>query len=225
MTDKLFVLWAPQKRRHVVGTLSREPGMFTFRYADNLGITEASGFEELTGFSRSKREFRSPHLFAAFSHRVPSPRRPDFEELIDEWGVENPDDAFEILARSGGLQVMDSVELAEYRAPEDRLETPLLFRVAGPSYGDDPNGRAVSPGDRVVLRREPSNTFDPSAVLVESSNGARLGYVPRQYADLVSGLLADGELLVAEATRKLLVPGEGRRWVIRAWHEPRSFEF
>lgn len=117
---------------------------------------------------------------------------------------------------------MDPIELAEYRAPDDRLETPLLFRIAGPLYGDDPDGVAVSVGDRVELRGEPSNAFDPSAVVVESRNGKKLGYVPRQYSGMVSALLAEGEPLFAEATRKLLVPGEGRRWVIRTWREPRD---
>lgn len=81
--DKLFVLWAPQKQRHVIGTLSRAKGEFTFRYADDLLATEGVGFEELAGFPRPKREFRSPHLFATFSHRIPSPRRPDFKALIN----------------------------------------------------------------------------------------------------------------------------------------------
>jgi hypothetical protein len=214
--DELFVLWQPQKRRHVIGTLSRIPGAYVFRYADDLAEAEAAGFDGLVGFPLPRREFRAPHLFAAFSHRIPSPLRTDFAALLRAGGVEDPDDPFEILAKSGGLQVMDRVELAEYRAPDDRLDTPLSFRIAGPAYGDDPTARATEAGEAVELIPEPSNEWDRSAVTVRSRDGTKLGYVPRQYSSIVSSLVAAGESILAQATRKLLVPGEGYRWIIRA---------
>lgn len=214
--DKLFVLWVPQRRRHIIGTLSRGPGEYVFRYSDDLADAEAVGFQGLVGFPLPTREFRSPHLFAPFSHRVPSPTRPDFDALLAEWGVTDPDDQFEILARSGGLQVMDRLEVAEYREAGDRLDVPLSFRVAGPGHGDDPMASAIELGEPVELRHDALNEYDPHAVVVASRDDKKLGYVPRQYSALFASLIAAGVSIVAEASRRLLVPGEGYRWVIRA---------
>ncbi|MBK8236649.1 MAG: HIRAN domain-containing protein [Deltaproteobacteria bacterium] len=214
--DRLFVLWAPKRRRHVIGTLSREGDEFTFRYADDLEEPRRENFEGLIGFPLEKREFRSRHLFAAFSHRIPSPARPDFKMLLDDWGVENPDDALEILARSGGLQVMDRIELAEYRPPDDRLETPLSFRVAGQAYGADPKAIAIANGDPLELVHEPDNPFDASAVAVRARDHTMLGYVPRQYSHMLSSLMSTGLPISVAATRRILVPGDGYRWVVRA---------
>lgn len=214
--DKLFVLWVPKRRRHVIGVLSRSATEFSFRYLDDLSTAQSEGFEGLVGFPLRTQEFRSPHLFAAFSHRVPSPARPDFSALMDEWGVEDRDDPFEILARSGGLQVMDRLELAEYRPPEDRLDTPLAFRVAGQGYAADPSASAIRVGDPVELRLDPANEFDPAAVMVASRDDRPIGYVPRQYAGIISSVMSTGQRVLARATRRLLVPGEGYRWVIQA---------
>lgn len=82
--DKLFVLWVSKPGRRVIGTLSRTPGEFVFRYEDDLGEVERAGVEGLVGFPLPKREFRSPHPFAAFSHRIPSPARSGFRALVEE---------------------------------------------------------------------------------------------------------------------------------------------
>jgi SWI/SNF-related matrix-associated actin-dependent regulator of chromatin subfamily A3 len=43
------------------------------------------------------------------------------------------------------------------------------------------NGYA-SAGERVFLRREPTNKYDPNAIKVENVMGAQIGHIPRNVA-------------------------------------------
>jgi hypothetical protein len=219
---RLDVLWRrPGHRRYPVGILSLEDdGTFAFEYSpvEELREAEAAGFQGIAGLPNARgASIRSPHLFATFAQRIPSPKRPDFLRLMSEWGVEDASDKFQILARSGGLLLTDHLELCEHRDRGDDLSTPLSFVVAGMRYGEDVEANLAHTGDRVLLRREPTNDKDADAVRVQC-NDLVLGYVPRQYSPLVSALLDSGATLDAVIERRLLVPNEGPHWVVRAWN-------
>lgn len=219
---RLDVLWRrPGHRRYRVGILSQgDDGTYAFEYAPLEELREAhdAGFQGIAGLPMVRGEsIRSQHLFATFSQRIPSPQRPDFSRLMTEWGVDDPSDKFQILARSGGLLLTDHLELCEHRDRDDDLSTPLSFVVAGMRYGGDVDATRARPGERVVLRREPDNVKDVDAVRVLWGELV-LGYVPRQYSRIVSLLLDSGASLAAVIERRLLVPNEGPRWVVRAWN-------
>lgn len=219
--ERLFVIWrAPpgDGTRHVVGELGgKDP--FWFRYSPDLEQAFKAGFPGFPEFPLTKADsiYKSSHLFATFRQRIPSSRRPDFSRLMTAWGIEDPHaPQLEILARSGGFLLTDRIELAEYRAADDELGTPLRIRVAGQKYYQDPDAQLAL--DVVVrFRREPDNKHDSQAVEVLSHN-SKLGYVPRQYSAIFARLLDAGAPLVGKTERRLLVPGEARRWVIRTWN-------
>ncbi|MBL8600931.1 MAG: HIRAN domain-containing protein [Myxococcales bacterium] len=126
----------------------------------------------------------------------------------------------EILARSGGVQLTDRIELAEYRDERDDLSKPLEFRVAGGRYQPGADQLAIAPGDRVTLRRDHSNEHDKAASLVLVRNEHKLGFVPRQYSRMVASLLDANVPLEAVLVRKLILPAETGRWVVRLWRAP-----
>jgi hypothetical protein len=198
----------------VVGHLRRKEGTFSFRYDPGVAAALAAGFAplpEFTALQGGEGACLSPYLFATFSQRIPHPQRPDFAVLMAAWGIEHPDDQFEILARSGGIQMTDRLELAEYRPADDDLGVPLDFRIAGFRHAGEP---ALAVGQPVEFRREPENRFDPSAVLVLDESGGRLGYVPRHYAELFARVLDSGATLKGEVVRQLVVPES--KWLVRA---------
>ncbi|HET7500386.1 MAG TPA: HIRAN domain-containing protein [Kofleriaceae bacterium] len=215
--DRLLVLWGEPVagNRFVIGHLVRSGGQFSFWYDDDLTGAQARGFQRLPEFPELRRAgdpYFGRYLFALFAERIPAPTRPDFAAMMVAWGVEHPDDQFEVLARSGGIRATDRLELAEYRAPHDDLSTPLEFRVAGRRYIPDVAPLHVE--DTVSLRREPDNMADPAAVIVDRE-GRRAGYVPRQYAQLVGSFLDRGGPLEAKVVRELLVPDDTGKWVVR----------
>ena len=195
----------------MVGDLFRDIEGFAFAYRSEL----PGGFALLPEFPVHRLApdaYRRPRLFPTFAQRVPSRSRADLRELALTWGVDDVSDPFEVLAKSGGTQATDRIELAEYRPDDDELERPLEMRVAGATYYPCPE--ELQAGDPLELRRQPDNEHDPLATLVLFKGDVRVGYVPRQYVRLVARLLDAGVMLHAEALRRLVLPSD-TRWVIR----------
>jgi hypothetical protein len=212
------VLWGEPEggRRLAIGELWRDAQGFAFGYGHEIDVAMERGFRLLPEFP-VRREldspYRSAYLFATFAQRIPSPRRPDFERILESWGVRAGDSQLEILARSGGIQMTDRIELAEYRTADDPLERPLVVRVAGMRHY--PGGSRVKEGDVVLLGREPHNIHDASATAILTEAGEQVGYVPRQYAQLVAALLDARIPLGAKALRRLAEPADGGRWLVQ----------
>lgn len=218
--DRLFVLWCEPAhgRRHVVGHLSRSVTGARFWYQPDLSRAMADGFDYLPAFPSHRGEdqpYEARYLWSTFADRIPSPKRPDAKEILERWGVAGSDDQFEILARSGGLRATDRIELAEYRAANDRLAVPLEFRVAGMSFVEPQQRARMSVGVRLRLVREPDNVVDPCAAALFSDDGMRAGYVPRQYSELIASLVDAGVQLDVQTVRTLLVPDDVGRWIVR----------
>lgn len=215
--DQLFVLVkSPRDARHVIGHLSRSKDGFVFSYLDR--VAEIEGFRPLVEFpdlqKTKSNPYRSRYLFPTFAERIPIPRRPDRAALLHAWGVENGDDDFEILARSGGKKLTDRIELAEYRADDDDLVTPLDFRLAGATQERFASAAArVCRGDELAVRRDQGNPFDRYATLVFKDEP--IGFVPKPYTKLVAAHLEAGHLLKATAHRQLSIAPDTGRWVVR----------
>jgi hypothetical protein len=222
--DRLFVIWsAPSDGgRHIVGHLARQRvgSTFHFWYESNLSAAAAKGFAFLPAFPEHRQidaPYEARYLFATFADRIPSGQRTDAAKMLASWGVEHPDDQFEVLAKSGGLRATDGIELAEYRAVDDPLVEPLEFRVAGMKHVLPGSRSALAVGATLRFEREPSNPHDPSATIVaRTTDGTRAGYVPRQYSALTAKLLDLGVALGAVAIRELVLPDDAPRWVVRA---------
>lgn len=217
MIDRLFVLWSdPEKgRRHVVGHLERRGGAFRFWYDDDLSLAESRGFARLPAFPELRHEadaYEARYLFASFAERIPSRSRPDTAAMFEEWGVVHPDDQLEILARSGGVRATDRIELAEYRALDDDLSRPLEFRIAASKYVE---GAELTAGEAVILERQPENEFDSCATIVVAHSGRRAGYVPKQHSALVARLLDAGTKIEGMTVRRLSLPDDAGKWVVR----------
>lgn len=215
--DRLIVIWGEPSTgsRHMIGHLARSSGEFRFWYEDDLASAQQRGFQMLPEFPAHRHAgdpYVKRYLFALFAERIPAPTRRDATAMLAAWGVEHPDDQFEVLARSGGLRATDRLELAEYRAVDDDLSEPLEFRIAGRRHIVDVAPLAV--GDAVSLRREPDNVADPAAVVVDRL-GRRAGYVPRQYTRLLGGLIDDGVALHGKVIRELVLPEDAGRLVVQ----------
>lgn len=221
--DRLYVMWSDDEgRRLVIGELWRTPDQgFAFGYRlDLLPDARARGFHTLPEFPDPRGlddPYASATLFSTFKQRIPSPVRTDYDKMLRSWGAQSSD-PFEILRCSGGVQMTDRIELAEYRAPDDDLSRPLSFRVAGERHAGAVSG--LTEGRELVLQREPENPKDPSATLVATMDGSIVGWVPRQYSPLIAGLLDDGRRLRAHVERELLLPELRGRWVVQVGSDP-----
>jgi len=212
------VLWGEPDggRRIVIGELWQDTQGFAFGYGHEIDAATEKGFRLLPEFPLRRgldAPYRSGHLFATFAQRIPSPRRPDFQQILASWGVQDGDSQLAILARSGGVQLTDRIELAEYRAPDDALAAPLVVRVAGMRHYT--GAGSLGEDDAVLLRREPGNAHDANATAILTAAGVQVGYVPRQYAEFVARLIDAGVPVSARALGRLTDPVDGGRWLVR----------
>lgn len=119
-------------------------------------------------------------------------RRPEGWQVVQHLGYGNrPLSAASVVA----IRQEVAAQLAGRPAPSP---WPLDTYVAGAAYTQ---AAAVfdrlRPGQRLVLRREPSNPHDSMAIEVLTEDGVKLGYVPRVHNRLPAARLDAGERLEA----------------------------
>lgn len=54
---------------------------------------------EIPGIPRLSSPNKRKSLWAIFAERIPSKKRPDFQKMMEEFKIENPDNKMEILAK------------------------------------------------------------------------------------------------------------------------------
>lgn len=76
--------------------------------------------------------------------------------------------------------------------------------VAGTSHveGIDKIGNSLKEDDRLVFYREPDNPYDPQAIRIETLEGKKIGYVPKQDNVIFSRLMDAGKVLFAKIMEK-----------------------
>lgn len=179
----LLVTWQnPATRAYfLVGRLLHDDAGFTFDYFP--GVEQEDGFRPAPGFPDLHRTYHSSVLFPLFSSRLMSTSRPDRAAWLESLGLTDGATEFTILGRSLGHRVGDDFELY----PEPHVDfSRKLVSVELPLHGlrYHPDGEEalarnlLSPGDSLLVRREPENSYDPYAQAVFLVDGTQLGYIP-----------------------------------------------
>lgn len=78
--------------------------------------------------------------------------------------------------------------------------------VAGMMHVDDIliKTQSLEVGSALRLKREPDNPYDHLAILVETTTGEHIGYVPKKYNQAYARLMDAGKLLVGKVVHKEL---------------------
>lgn len=112
----------------------------------------------------------------------------------------------------GELTVKKDSELVELLHKQNQLvelgkpfeRDIMLFDtvVAGTSHveGIQEILKRVQVGDRLEFVREPKNSFDDKAIMVQTVDGKKIGYVPREDNIVFSRLMDAGKLLFGKIT-------------------------
>lgn len=175
-----------------IGFLTSDDGKFSFAYIK--GSVEADWFVPLPGLSDTRRAYTSDQLFPIFAERVISARRPDRTEALKALGLEKDAAPFEVLNRSGGQRVGDTIELVPMPWVAEDGSFSQLFLVHGVRYRSDEAQIRISqlkPRDPLVLRPDHENSVNTLAVHVADWDGLTLGFVPDPLADFMQEVLAD----------------------------------
>jgi HIRAN domain len=114
-----------------------------------------------------------------------------------------PDDGGEVWVAGYQLVDADGRYLAR-DAPELAAAGLHVAGVAGAGHhhADALQSPAAAPGRPLVLRRDAANPHDANAIAVETAEGERLGFVPRELAETLAPRLDAGEPLAAIVLRE-----------------------
>lgn len=85
-----------------------------------------------------------------------------------------------------------------------------FVQIAGTRHhiSDDELNEKVQENDKLVLAREPENTYDTNAIAVLTQSGKRIGYVPQKRNLIIAALLDSGTKLFARVFAKCIFEGK-----------------
>lgn len=175
-----------------IGFLAFENGEYSFEYIRKS--VESDWFAPLPGLSNSASAYRSRQLFPIFAERVISSRRPDRPEALRALGLPADAAPFEVLNRTGGRRVGDTIELVPMPEVSADGSFSQLFLVHGVRHRSEDAQRRISqlqPGEELCLNPDRANSVNALAVQVEDCEGLTLGFVPDPLANFVQDVLAD----------------------------------
>jgi hypothetical protein len=181
---RFAIAWRNRQRRVItpVGVLDHWSGGHRFQYLDGVGDC-VEGFRPFIGFPDLNYVYESDRLWPFFDLRVMDRKRPDYTQYVRWLGLTVEASRVDILSRSGGERKGDSVLLAESPAVSDGGTTEAIFLVRGVSYavrqhGTEAVAESLRAGDRLTLTDDSTNEANPRALLLEATDGARVGWIP-----------------------------------------------
>ncbi len=227
-TRRLIVTWQHPDSRWIepVGFLSYDGELYSFDYIRHA--LQVADFQPLLGFGDVHHSYKSEILFPLFAQRVMDPRRPDYHRYVERLGLTEDASPWEQIARSQGRRQGDSLQLLPEPVISDENLT-CLFLVNGmrhvPSRPVTLGGRQLRvtseqvesalselrPGDPLRLISEPSNKFNPLAIMVTGSSSTPLGWVPNLLVEDLNRLLA----LTAVQVTAVHINGPDAPWHLR----------
>lgn len=199
MSRSLFVAWRSglqeRGRWGPVGRLDRIEDGYRFGYT--RGARNLPGFVPFAGMSDLDQIYESDALFPLFANRLLARSRPEYEAYLSWSGFSagQAPDPLAILSVTEGRRMTDALEVfACPRRDVDGRYACVFFlhglRHMGKAALEHVG--ALQPGALLALQPEPKNPYDPHGMAVFSagtSDGTKIGFVPRFLARDVAGLL------------------------------------
>lgn len=201
-----------------VGFLRQLGNDYQFSYLRREIQREA--FRPLPGLAQAANgAVSASRLFPLFSERVISARRPDRHVSLDALGLPLDAAPMEVLARSHGQRVGDTVELLPAPEAGPSQAVAFTFLTHGVRYleaAEEERLSSLTRGERLHLRPEPTNEVNPRAQLVTDAEDVRLGWLPDPLIEVLQDI--EGQQLSVERVNgpevgfhfRLLVRLEGR---------------
>lgn len=204
---RLLLVWqrpeedgAPRIRR-AVAELVREPGAVRFRYltdTPDFACAVQEGFVNFPAFRKLSVTY-DLGVLDVFMRRLPPRSRGDYAQYLEQFRLrpETPISDFALLAYTGATLPSDGFGILD---PLDDVvgDCDLLLTVAGVRHRMPQARTDLGVGMPATFIPESDNAHDPDAVAVAIA-GERVGYVPRQQARGVRGLLATGNVQASVA--------------------------
>lgn len=172
-----------ERTRFAVAELIRQNGECLLRYfpAEDLARARTLGFEGYPAFKLAQREHQLG-VMAAFLRRLPPRSRADFDAYKAQFRLRSNLDLsdFALLAYTEAKLPSDGFSIVN---PLDEMCPPcqFVFEIAGYRHYHHELPAHPVVGQRLEFEPEPTNKWDPHAVMVKADHNL-LGYVNRLQA-------------------------------------------
>lgn len=193
----LYLAWQDPKDRSwfPVGRLSFDGEVYQFVYTK--GALKSPKFIPFGRMLNLEEVYVSRELFPLFANRLLAKARPEYEAFLGWLNLPNSgDDLFELLGRSEGVRVTDS--LTVFPRPEKNSEDvyDVHFFSHGLRYLTDHAVQVVDKmqsGARLFLMPDPQNPHDAYALALRTDDPVTIvGYCPRYLTKDFLYLLRNG---------------------------------
>lgn len=222
----LFVAWQQPESRRIfpVARLSRRrSGEYELRYISAVWVACDHGFLGLPGFEELEAVHVTPGLPELFVQRSPSRRRPSPVASSGEQLDAAPITLF-VRREPGSAPERLEAFAPPLRAPDGRGWGMFEVRGVGRSPGTEQVVQELVPGERLELRPEPDNPYNPHALRIlriegspaigspaigSPAIGRHVGYAPDYFANelaAVGGRAEQIELTLGDVQRVTFAP-------------------
>jgi hypothetical protein len=198
---RFAVAWRNTERRRIspVAVLDFDGQKYRFEYLSTVSNVE--DFRPFIGFPDLDRIYEAERLWPFFALRVMDRRRPDFSRYVKWLGLPLNATPLDILSRSAGLRKGDAVQVTEQPSVDLAGATESIFLVRGARYATSQYSsasaaEALKRGDRLSIVPDPSNTTNPSALLIAIKDETPIGWIPDLLIAYVR-LLLEGDARLA----------------------------
>ena len=202
----LLLVWQdPASGRFIkVGQIDALAGSrLAFHYLDS--IEHEPSFVPLVEYPDRHLVYISDEVPAFFANRILSADRPGYDHYLEWLGlanVGNDDIPFEVLSRTGAGRATDTFHVVEAPTHNESRLTSRFF-VSGVRHSPEADAAlsSIHGGDELSLVLEGNNPKNARAVLINTSDGRKIGYVPDWLCGDVHGRISDNWRVRAIAER------------------------
>lgn len=198
----LLVVWQDENSRlyYHIGTLSHYDDHYEFVYTTTqlgqrkLGDALEHSYMIHPAFPETDKVYRSKTLFPAFDRRIPSSDRSDFLAILADLGLNEGADKMDILRATRGRLAADTYSFEQPLRREKDGKLHSSFFIHGMRHQNLPDDWAswITEYSPLKLIQEPTNDYDPNAVIIYTTGGIKLGYIPNFYSQAIFTLMANG---------------------------------
>lgn len=196
---RLAVAWQHPETRHIqpVGLLWQRNERYYFRYVSN--VHQVDGFAPFVSFPRLRSRYSSSRLFPLFAQRVMDPNRADFADYARTLDLAQSATPWEQLIRSEGRRAGDMVLVFPEPMVDKIGSTSCKFLVHGIRYAAQLHPEAedrlasLRVGDKLLLKPDDTNEFNPRAIHTTDTDSVPLGWVPDLLLNYVHTVLRNGQ--------------------------------
>lgn len=196
---ELWLIWqnVETRQRYHIGSLYYENDIYTFSYETKgyrRKLSEAidNGYRPHLAFPDINKTYTSHTLFGPFARRLPDTRRPDYQSVLQDLGLSPECTELDVLQATGGILATDSYEFVSPIVVKNNSFDMDFFIAGWRYYEGNQVIEQLQPGDNVKFLLDPENVHDNKAVIVFSTDGAKLGYIPAFYSGWMFKIIEEG---------------------------------